>query len=323
VSVDTSEHQSVPLLGLEAISHRYGERQVLKEISLSVDRGEIVGLLGPNGSGKSTLLAVIGGLVSQEEGVLRLDGEVTSPGSGALRQILGFVFQAPSLDARLTARENLTLSGRLRGLGGSELKQRVEEGLSRAGLSGRASEAVSTFSGGMKRRLDIARALLGRPSLLVADEPTAGLDEGSFQATWEQIETLRSERSTAVLVSTHRPEEAARCDRLLFLDGGEVVAEGTPGELVASLREDVVVVETAEADRIADLLVEDLGMEVRRVGEDLHVPCSRGHEAIVRVVEAAPEGSIRAVHLRRPGLGDVFLHLTGRSLADESSEEAP
>lgn len=311
-----------PLLGVEGVSHRYGERQVLADVSLDVGRGEIVGLLGPNGSGKSTLLGVIGGLVTPDAGGLRLHGESTSPGGVALRQALGFVFQFPSLDGRLSARENLILSGRLRGLGGDDLEQRVQQGLSGAGLTSRADDLVSTFSGGMKRRLDIARAFLDRPLLLVADEPTTGLDQGSFQATWQQIESLRTETGTGVLVSTHRPEEAARCDRLLFLDRGVVVAEGTPAELVSALREDMVVLETAEGDHIAELVTGELGLEVRRVGADLHIPCSRGHEAIVRVIEAAPEGTIQAVHLRRPGLGDVFVHLTGRTLESELEEEA-
>ncbi len=266
------------------------------------------------GSGKSTFLALMGGLMSLDKGRILLDGLTVARPDSAYRSRLGFVFQSTCLDDTLTARENLTLSARLQGLGSAQRSARVEDMLEASGLTSRADEPINTFSGGMKRRLDIARALLHRPKLLCADEPTTGLDELSFHRTWTQLESLRDQGDTGILLTTHRPEEAERCDRLVFMADGKVVAVGTPDELKSQVSQDIVVVDTDSPAEVAASIQEGLGLETRRDGSSVVVECELGHEVIVRIVENMTRGRIHAIHLKRPGLGDVFLKLTGASL---------
>jgi len=287
---------------------------VLHGIDLEVHPGEIVGLLGPNGSGKSTLLALLGGLMSLDKGRILLDGLTVDRPDSAYRSRLGFVFQSTCLDDTLTARENLALSARLQGLNRAQRESRVEAMLEAAGLASRAEEPIKTFSGGMKRRLDISRALLHQPKLLCADEPTTGLDELSFHRTWTQLESLRDEGETGILLTTHRPAEAERCDRLVFIADGKVVATGTPDELKSTVAQDIVVVETDNPSEVANAIQDSLGLETRRDGASVVVECELGHEVIVRIVESVTRGRIQSIHLKRPGLEDVFLKLTGASL---------
>ena len=305
---------SRPILVIEEAQFSYGERAVLHGIDLEVHPGEIVGLLGPNGSGKSTLLALLGGLMSLDKGRILLDGLTVDRPDSAYRSRLGFVFQSTCLDDTLTARENLALSARLQGLNRAQRESRVEAMLEAAGLASRAEEPIKTFSGGMKRRLDISRALLHQPKLLCADEPTTGLDELSFHRTWTQLESLRDEGETGILLTTHRPAEAERCDRLVFIADGKVVATGTPDELKSTVAQDIVVVETDNPSEVANAIQDSLGLETRRDGASVVVECELGHEVIVRIVESVTRGRIQSIHLKRPGLEDVFLKLTGASL---------
>ncbi|MGM0577303.1 MAG: ATP-binding cassette domain-containing protein [Myxococcota bacterium] len=311
------------LLAVEALAHRFGDRRVLDGVSLHVGPGEVVGLLGPNGSGKSTLLSVVGGLIPRQEGSIRFLERTLERIDRAARAALGYVFQAPSLDAKLTGRENLQLSGRMRGLSGHALREAVARALTHADLEDRAGEAVEVYSGGMRRRLDLARAMMHGPRLLLLDEPTAGLDEAAFQRTWRQVTDLAVRAGTGVLVTTHRPAEAERCDRLVVLDRGRVVAEGTPEDLKSNLRGDRVVLEGDDPEALAAAVEEHLGLSPHVDGREVHVTCERGHEVVVRIVEALPPGRLNAVSVRRPGLGDVFLERTGNTLdADESVEVA-
>ncbi len=303
-----------PILVVEDAKFSYGERAVLHGIDLQVRPGEIVGLLGPNGSGKSTLLALMGGLMSLGSGRILLDGLTVERPDSAYRSRLGFVFQATCLDDTLTARENLALSARLQGMTGAKRESRVAEMLEASGLTSRADEPIKTFSGGMKRRLDVGRALLHEPKLLCADEPTTGLDELSFHRTWTQLENLRDKGQTGILLTTHRPAEAERCDRLVFIANGKVVASGTPDELKSQVAPDLVVVETDNPAEVSSAIQDGLGLETRRDGSSVVVECELGHEVIVRIVETVARGRIQSIHLKRPGLEDVFLKLTGASL---------
>ena len=202
------------LLEVRGLRKAFGSRRALDGLSFSVARGEIFGLLGPNGSGKSTAFGALTGLVRPDAGECVLDGVACRPGDRTLRARLGVVFQSPSLDDRLTARENLVLAARLRSVPRADAPRRVDELLAWSELADRAGEAVRTFSGGMKRRLDLARALVDAPDMLVMDEPTTGLDEASFQRAWERVGRLRRESGLTVLMTTHRAEEAERCDRI-------------------------------------------------------------------------------------------------------------
>lgn len=311
-----------PLLEIRGLSHRFGERVVLSELSFRVAPGEVVGLLGPNGSGKSTTFRVLTGLLVPDRGEVWLGGARVAPGGRPLRRRMGVVFQAPSLDARLTVRENLAMSAALYGVHGRDARARVDEHLARAGLADRAGDRVLELSGGMKRRIELCRALLHEPDLLVMDEPTTGLDETSFRSTWSRIEQLRRARGLTVLLSTHRADEAERCDRVVVIDQGKAIAEGTPAELRQRVSGDVLALTAREPEALRQDIERLFSLRARVLEGRVVLEHERGHELIPRLVEALPKGRIDALSMHSPTLADVFVKLTGRALSDAQADDA-
>ena len=307
-----------PRLAVRDLSFRYGDREVLRQVSFEVGRGEVVGLLGPNGAGKSTLFSILTGLLRPSAGAIFLDGRAIAPGARVLRAAMGVVFQAPSLDAKLGALENLVLGGRLFGLSRADAKTRAADLLASAGLSARAADPAGKLSGGMRRRLELARALMHRPSILLMDEPTIGLDAGAFRQTWDAVHALAREQALTVLLTTHRPDEAEACDRLVVLAQGRVVAAGAPEELRARVPGDVVTVEADDPERLAAEIGARFGVRPRATAHGVHVERERGHELVPRLVEAFPPGRFRSVSLRRPTLADAFLAITGQDLEEDA-----
>lgn len=307
----------VPLLEIRDVSLARGERRVLDGFSLAVRRGEVHGLLGPNGAGKSSAFSVLIGLLPPSGGELRLQGEPVPFGGSRLKERMGVVFQHPALDPRLTARVNLSLAAGLYGLGGAERRRRIDEMVAFADLEGRDREPVKKLSGGMRRRLEIARALLHSPAILLMDEPTTGLDEASFARTWKTLRALAAEKGVTILLTTHRAEEAELCDRLSFLSGGRVVAEGSPDELRERVGGDVIEIETEAPAEAKAALAEALAADAEVLAGRVRIVAEKGHELVPRVVEALPRGSIRSLSLHRPGLSDVFLGMTGRELRED------
>jgi ABC-2 type transport system ATP-binding protein len=305
-----------PRLAVRGVSAWRGRREVLRSVSLEVRAGEILGLLGPNGAGKSTLFAVLAGLLRPSAGTFLLDGAEIAPGARALRARAGIVFQEPGLDGKLTAEENLRLAAALHRVPRAAARERIARLLAGAGLAGRAGEAAERLSGGLRRRLELARALVHAPDLLVMDEPTTGLDAAAFRAFWEGIEALRRAEGTTVIVTTHRPDEAERCDRLAVLAGGTIVACETPDRLRARVSGDVVVVEGDEPEDLARELAERLGLDARVRADGVHVEREQGHALVPRIVEAFPPGRLRSVAVRRPTLADVYLAVTGAGLEE-------
>ncbi|MGC4117451.1 MAG: ABC transporter ATP-binding protein [Myxococcales bacterium] len=305
------------VLAVQGLTYRYGDRLALSDLEFDVRRGEILGLLGPNGAGKSTLFGLLTGLSRPQAGRILLDGEPLSPEDGLFRASLGVVFQRPSLDGKLTARENLELAAQLFGVPRGERRSRAIELLAWMELSERERERVETFSEGMKRRLELARALVHRPRLLVMDEPTQGLDEGAFQKTWARLRELKRREGLAVVLATHRADEAEQCDRLAVLHRGVRIALNTPEALRASAGGDRVVIEADDAGALGPILSERFGVEPRVAGHTLVFEASRAHELVPRLVEALPAGRVRAISVRRPTLADAFLRLTGTALEDD------
>jgi len=313
---------STPLLAVRDLVVHRGSREVLRGISFEAGRGEILGFLGPNGAGKSTLFRVLTGLLDPRSGAIVFDGRALAPHDAGFRRRAGVVFQDPALDPRLTARENLSLAARLYGVPRRQAAGRIDDLLLQADVRDRADEPVARLSGGTRRRVELVRALVHEPDLLILDEPTTGLDQRAYRAIWERLDALRSERGTTLILNTHQPEEAARCDRLAILDRGRIVACDTPQRLREGVKGDLVVLETDDPDAVAATISARFGIAARTLDGKVVLEHERAHELIPRLVEALPEKTLRSVGLRRVGMGEVFLELTGKELGDEASEAA-
>ena len=312
-----SPASSPPRLSVEGLVVRRGPREVLREVSLFVNRGEILGLLGPNGAGKSTLFSILSGLIPAASGVVRLDGHALERGARDLRAASGIVFQSSALDGKLSAEENLRLAAALHLVPRSEARERTLSLLERVGLAPRAKEPVERLSGGLRRRVELARALVHDPSILLMDEPTTGLDAASVKDFWAEVLSRRREKGTTVVLSTHRPEEAEHCDRLAVLFSGRIVADESPQALRERVQGDVVVVEAEAPEQVAAEIGRRLGLKAHLRDDGVHVEHERGHALVPRIVEAFPPGRLKAVSVRRPTLADAYLFLTGASLEAE------
>ena len=307
----------VAVLAVESIVKSYGDRCALDGVSLSVAPGEQVALLGPNGAGKSTLFAILAGLRNADAGSIYYNGEVTSADASILRRALGVVFQSPSLDGLLSARENLVLSGGLFGLDAASAHSRATTLLEWVDLTDRADDRVAAFSGGMKRRLELIRALMHQPKILLLDEPTSGLDEASYRQVWAHLEALKAREQVSMIVVTHRSDEAERCDRVLIMDEGRLIAQGTPDELKTRLDGDLLELEGDGLGAYLDTVQGVSGVKPTSTSRGLRLRLSGAHLVIPRLMEELPRGLVKAVHLRQPTLGDVFVQLTGRQLEAE------
>lgn len=315
----TAAIRPTPVLGQSFLSVSglrlsYGKRVALKNLSFDAAQGEILGFLGPNGSGKSSLMKCLTGLARPSRGLVRLVGQSVLPGDRDLRAQLGVVFQEPSLDAKLPVLDNLLLGAALYGIRGREGQKRASDLLRFMELDGRHNDIVGTLSGGMRRRLEIARALIHRPSMLLLDEPTQGLDPAAQVRVWQRLTALVVEQQLTVLVSTHSAEEAAHCHRVVVLDQGEVVATDTPQGLLSRVSGDIIVMEAHNPEQLVVQIHEALGLEAHVHEGLVLLEREAGHTWVPRLVEALPNGRLQALSLRRPTLADAFFRLTGQAL---------
>ncbi|MEM8883538.1 MAG: ATP-binding cassette domain-containing protein [Planctomycetota bacterium] len=301
---------------VSALTHRYGERTALDGVDLQVGAGEIFGLLGPNGGGKTTLFRILSTLLKPTEGSTRVCGHDPVSEAQLVRRAIGVVFQSPSLDLKLTARENLKHHGHLYGLSGEELRQRTDEMLGRVGLSERANEYTEDFSGGLRRRVELAKGLLHQPRLLLLDEPSTGLDPGARRDVWTYLEELRDKEGVTSFLTTHLMEEAEKCDRLALLDEGKLVAVGTPNELKARIGGDIITVEAEDATALQGAVRERFELDGQVVDDTLRIERADGHRFVPQLVEAFADG-IESVSLGKPTLEDVFVQLTGHRFWSE------
>jgi ABC-2 type transport system ATP-binding protein len=313
-----------PVLECSDLVRRFGHLTAVDGVSLAVAPGETYGLLGPNGAGKTTTISMICGLLTPTAGSVRVLGRQISPSTSEGKAAIGLVPQDIALYPDLSARENLRFFGRLQGLRGHALEARIAEVLDVVGLTERATDRIETYSGGMKRRANIAVGMLHGPRLLVLDEPTVGVDPQSRHSILEAVAELGT-TGMAVLYTTHYMEEAERlCDRIGIIDSGRLVAEGTSAELVARLDTAAVVALRAdgaplakEAWRSALAALPDVVVRASAAGAEL--TCTDPTSAVAAAFErAGPHGvTIRGVEVTAPDLEAVFLHLTGRALRDE------
>jgi ABC-2 type transport system ATP-binding protein len=325
-------------LAVASLRHRYGERIALHDLTFSVARGEIFGLLGPNGGGKTTLFRILSTLLSPTAGQVLVFGDSARERPEVVRRHLGVVFQSPALDDRLTVAENLRHHGHLYGLSGRALADRATAVLEALSLAPRRGDLVGSLSGGLKRRVEVAKALMPEPRLLLLDEPSTGLDPRARRELWDQIVALRDRTGATVVLTTHLMEEAGGCDRVGILHEGRLVALGTPADLTAAVGGDVLWVTPAGdgaapspshaasaghdvtaptalrppggAAALAADISARFGVRADVVDGRVRMERARAHEFIAALIEAFP-GRIDAVTMTRPTLEDVFVHHTG------------
>ncbi len=309
------------VLAVRDLRKRYGELEAVKGVSFEIHEGETYGLLGPNGAGKTTTISMVCGLLTRDAGEVVLDGQPIDVGAVAAKAGIGYVPQELAIYPDLTARENLEFFGRLYDLGGAQLKARTSEVLELIGLTERAKDRTSTFSGGMQRRLNIGIGLLHQPRLLLLDEPTVGVDPQSRNAILESIAEL-GRQGMAILYTTHYMEEAERlCTRIGIIDGGEIRAEGTRKELVALIgqRDQVRLTLTGDVVAAARAAGHVRGVaSAAAKGDEVEVLTADAGRVLPRLLDAV-EGAgahVRGVEIVQPNLEAVFLHLTGRALRD-------
>ena len=306
----------VAVIQVQDLRHQYDTRVALDGVTFDVRAGEIFGLLGPNGSGKTTMFRILSTLMLPTGGRAVINGLDVATNPNGVRREIGVVFQAPSIDVKLTAEENLRHIGHLYGLRGQALADRIREMLSRVALSDRARDYAETFSGGMQRRLEIAKGLLHRPTVLLLDEPTTGLDPGARRDLWQYLQVLRDQGIT-IIVTTHLMEEAERCDRLAILSLGRLVALGTPAELRHEIGGDVILLEAKDPESLAGRIEQRFGIEATVLDGKVRLEREGGHRFVTEVVEAFP-GEIDALSISKPTLEDVFIHRTGHRFWTEN-----
>ncbi len=310
---------SAAVISVQNLVHRYENRTALNGVSFEVRPAELFGLLGPNGSGKTTLFRILSTLMVPSAGCTAIMGYDAAREPARVRRQIGVVFQAQSVDEKLTAYENLWHQGHLYGLRGAALKKRIYEILSRVGLADRAKELVETFSGGMQRRIELAKGLLHHPGVLLLDEPTTGLDPGARRDLWQYLQMLRDEEQVSVLVTTHLMEEAERCDRLAIMNEGNLVALGTPAELKSEIGGDVVLLEAVhDAGLLAERIRARFHVETTVLENQVRMEHKGAHRFVTEVVEAFP-GEIEALSVSKPALEDVFIRRTGHKFWSEAN----
>lgn len=300
-----------PIVEIQHLSHRYGPRIAVDDVSLAIAPGASFGLLGPNGGGKSTLFKILATLLTPSQGCARIAGHDVVTERSRVRGLCGVVFQSPSLDPYLTARENLMHAGHLYGLSGGLLKERIEEALDALDVADRAHQLVRTLSGGLKRRVEIAKSILHRPAVLLLDEPSTGLDPGARMAMWRQLQALRAAHGITLVMTTHFMDEADRCDQIGIMDRGRLVAMGKPSELKSRIGGACIQIECDDAEAMRESIADRFKCDATVVDGSVRIEQAGGHVLVPGLVDAFG-GEIRSVTVGQPTLEDVFMRETGR-----------
>jgi ABC-2 type transport system ATP-binding protein len=306
---------SPPAIEAEELGKSFGAVDAVRGVSFSVAPGEVFGFLGPNGAGKSTTIKMLCTLMRPTAGAARVSGFDVVAQRDAVRRQIGLVFQDPSLDNHLSADQNLRLHAELYGIDSGAIPARMDQLLAMVDLGDRRDTPVLTFSGGMRRRLEIARGLLHSPRVLFLDEPTIGLDPQTRSSIWSYIRALRDTEGTTIFMTTHYMDEAELCDRIAIMDRGEIVALDTPQALKAGVGVDRVVLGTADDDAAITALRDRFGLEAALAegAVTFHV---EGGEAFVPRLFAELGVAITSVSVSRPTLDDVFMRYTGTTIRD-------
>ncbi len=310
---------SVPALTIDRVTHHYGNAVALSELSFDVPANQIFGLLGPNGSGKSTLFRLISTLVPVQSGSIQLLGMDVMTERNRVRESLGVVFQSPSLDRKLTVRENMECQAALYGISGQKQADRIEVLAKLMGISDRLNERCERLSGGLKRRAELAKGLLHQPRALILDEPSTGLDPSARLDLWRALVELRDHWGTSVLLTTHLLEEADKCDCLAILDSGKLVALDSPDNLRRATGETVISVMTDEPELVAGVLKSRFGWDPKTSDHQVRVVIDDPGIAISDIMQTLAGNSL-SITIGRPGLEDVFIRRTGVPFSSYQSD---
>ena len=301
---------------IRGLVRRFGDVEAVAGIDCDVEKGEIFGFLGPNGAGKTTTISILSTLLDATEGSVIVNGFDVRTQRNQVRRSIGLVFQDPSLDDRLTAEENLLLHAKLYSVPRQEYRPRMEEVLRLVELWDRRKDRVRTFSGGMKRRLEIARGLIHYPAVLVLDEPTIGLDPQTRAYLWEYILKLKHDRGMTIFMSTHYMDEAEYCDRIAIIDHGKIVAAGTPSELKKQVGQNTICITTSHGTEVKKQLEEEGAGAVTENDGVLELRVPNAERSLPRLFDKLDSSLIDSIDLKRPTLDDVFLTLTGRAIRE-------
>jgi ABC-2 type transport system ATP-binding protein len=307
------------------LTKKFGTLTAVDRLNIKVEHGEVFGLLGPNGAGKTTSISMLCTILKPTSGTATVNGFDIVNQPGQVRKSIGIVFQEPSVDDRLTGRENMEMHANLYGVPKDLQRKRIPELLKLVELEDRANSLLRTYSGGMRRRLEIARGLIHHPRVLFLDEPTIGLDPQTREHIWTYIDELSKEEDITIILTTHYMDEADKlCNRIAIVDFGKVVALDTPSNLKQNLGEETITI-SAKGVKQLDLKLRELPLvgKTSVSGDELNVNVKNGHEALPRIVEVAAGAGIRidSISLHEPDLADVFLHYTGRAIREEKAEE--
>jgi ABC-2 type transport system ATP-binding protein len=306
------------VIQVKNLTRKFNGRTAVDSISFEVNKGEIFGFLGPNGAGKSTTINMLATIINPTSGSATVDDFDVISQTNEVRKCIGLVFQDPSLDDRLTAAENLRFHAQLYSVPKEEYSKRIEEVLNLVDLWDRKDDIVKTFSGGMKRRLEIARGLIHYPAVLFLDEPTIGLDPQTRVNIWDYILKLKKEKEMTIFMTTHYMNEAEYCDRIGIIDNGKIVALDTPQNLKKGLGGDIVYMETGEKENLKKELATLYKKEAKEEGNGLQIEVIDGEKFLPRLFNDL-KTKINSIELRKPTLDDVFLHLTGRKIREEEA----
>ena len=306
---------TAPAIEVEGLVRRFGDFTAVDDVSFNVEPGELFGFLGPNGAGKTTTISILCTLLRPTAGRARVAGHDVAHEPGAVRSSIGLVFQELTLDDYLTGAQNLRFHAVLYGYPAGKVRERAAPLLEMVGLTDRADQQVRFYSGGMKRRLEIARGLLHSPRVLFLDEPTIGLDPQTRVHIWDYVDTLRQREATTMFLTTHYMDEAERCDRIAIIDEGRIVAIDTPDALKDSIGADTVTLLTNDDDRARDEIERGLGMKGEVTDEGLRLRVTDGESIVPRLFDHLTVG-VRNVAVHRPSLDDVFMEYTGRAIRD-------
>jgi ABC-2 type transport system ATP-binding protein len=304
------------VIKVEHLVKRFGNVTAVNDISLEVEEGSIFGFLGPNGAGKTTTINILCTLLSPTSGTASINGYDCLRESSKVRKSIGVVFQDTTLDKDLTAYENLVFHAYLYDVKKSEREERIKDALHFVGLYERRNDLVKKFSGGMKRRLEVARGLIHRPRVLFLDEPTLGLDPQTRTNLWEFVAELPAKHGVTVFMTTHYMEEAEVCDRIAIIDAGKIITIGTPEELKNTIGGDVIYVRTTDNKKAKGEIEQLFHVEVSEKDDELFLTSLRGDACIPEIIRAIGE-TVLSVRLQRPTLNDVFLRMTGKEIRGE------